>query len=624
MATLYPKIEDIQNLKPPLTPGEKYITDFLVQILDSSWEIFVQPYMNGDKPDIVLLNKNRGMLFIEVKDYQLNSYSLSGDKFEVRTPAGLHRIQNPYDQVYRYKKDIYEYYMVDLWAESFRYTRYWKLIGCMLYFHNSNSTEIDSFFQLKNGFNPKYWTFVLGRDDLQYRRFNMVLNTYFRNKEELFDEKTYFRFKNILQPPFHSSKDGKLVDLSPEQKKHAVPKPGKHRVRGSAGSGKTQVLGSRTATLAENGYKVLVTFFNISLRNYIKDRISDYRKDFYWGDIEIKHFHKFCVDFLKSVDVYVPPVDETGDFWIDTILSLIQNNKDKISEFEKYDAIMIDEGQDFQADWLDVLNLFLKERQEVFIVVDERQNVYEKDLSWTGIGRWGELKKSYRLPEKVINIANSFAGNYLPGIGFKVENTQIDAFETLEINNNTDVVHILTDLVDRVYELVSSSNGSHPSDIAIIVDEIKYGRKIHQLLVNKHILLDKYIDIAFENNSEFEKAIDDFFSEKKIRVVKNISLENKVNILRQKHLWDKFDNYLSWKIRRLKKQLIWEGDGKIKISTIHSYKGWEAKNIFLYLSSNYDNYQNHEQVYAAITRSRQNLYIYNSSNIYRDFLSKWT
>ena len=63
---LFPNWEEINKLKNPLTEGELALTKYLDSHLPDRWEIFVQPYMNGDRPDIVVINKNVGIMIIKV------------------------------------------------------------------------------------------------------------------------------------------------------------------------------------------------------------------------------------------------------------------------------------------------------------------------------------------------------------------------------------------------------------------------------------------------------------------------------------------------------------------------------------------------------------------------------
>ena len=69
------------------------------------------------------------------------------------------------------------------------------------------------------------------------------------------------------------------------------------------------------------------------------------------------------------------------------------------------------------------------------------------------------------------------------------------------------------------------------------------------------------------------------------------------------------------------KKAFWMGDSRLKISTIHSFKGWEVLNVILYIPENYfgsdDVYD--KIVYTAMTRTRQNLIVINSNKRYWEF-----
>lgn len=51
--------------------------------------------------------------------------------------------------------------------------------------------------------------------------------------------------------------------------------------------------------------------------------------------------------------------------------------------------------------------------------------------------------------------------------------------------------------------------------------------------------------------------------------------------------------------------------GNMKISTIHSFKGWEIDTLFLIIESELgeNNFVTDELIYTAITRCRRNLFI---------------
>ncbi|UXZ08814.1 hypothetical protein F1B95_08640 [Clostridium perfringens] len=52
----------------------------------------------------------------------------------------------------------------------------------------------------------------------------------------------------------------------------------------------------------------------------------------------------------------------------------------------------------------------------------------------------------------------------------------------------------------------------------------------------------------------------------------------------------------------------------LKISTIHSFKGWEIDTLVLILDENTDENLNEELIYTAITRCKKNLIIYGLRN----------
>ena len=61
MAIIYPPIEAINKTNPQPTEGERTAIDFLVNTLDDDYEVFFQPFLNGDMPDIIIMRKGGGV-----------------------------------------------------------------------------------------------------------------------------------------------------------------------------------------------------------------------------------------------------------------------------------------------------------------------------------------------------------------------------------------------------------------------------------------------------------------------------------------------------------------------------------------------------------------------------------
>ncbi len=70
-----PPREELGRLRTPLTAGEWRVLEFFDRHLPVGWEIYVQPHLNGLRPDFVLLHPYAGIAVFEVKDWDLDAMS---------------------------------------------------------------------------------------------------------------------------------------------------------------------------------------------------------------------------------------------------------------------------------------------------------------------------------------------------------------------------------------------------------------------------------------------------------------------------------------------------------------------------------------------------------------------
>ena len=66
MAQVIPTFEDIAKFRQPATPGELHLLHWLETQLDADTQVFFQPCINGDRPDIVLMHRKWGLLIVDV------------------------------------------------------------------------------------------------------------------------------------------------------------------------------------------------------------------------------------------------------------------------------------------------------------------------------------------------------------------------------------------------------------------------------------------------------------------------------------------------------------------------------------------------------------------------------
>ena len=208
-------------------------------------------------------------------------------------------------------------------------------------------------------------------------------------------------------------------------------------------------------------------------------------------------------------------------------------------------------------------------------------------LKGIGGGRWGILKKSYRLLNPHIDLANKFSEKFLVDVNEESEDPKIEldkdnqfklpfkaepASFWLNILNDNDlndsIVGILKDLFDKKVS---------PSDIVILVTNHEQGR------VLKQVIKDSYEHIK----------IMDIFERMDVK-------------------------------QRQQKILFKVHSDKLKMATIASFKGWDRRNVIIVTDKTSNIEKNNARMdfefYTSITRVREKVFILNRNKRYEDFL----
>lgn len=624
VSRLYPNWEQLNASKNPLTEGERYFIEYLDKLLpkDSSWTedrklseykgwlIFAQPFLNGSRPDVIIYNPYVGLIIYEVKDWKAVHYSWNVVKDEEKRPTtlfvsdskGKYKIKRPDKQVEHYKEKIIGQ-LVPIIGEVMDSNKLnYGLIKTGLYFHNCSTREAQEIFGLPiKPENFKYFP-VIGRDSLSRENLSKIIpdvqytNSKFWKKD--WNEHLLF----WLIPPFHSLEQGIPLTLKGNQFKVAEPKAGHFRVRGVAGSGKTQALAYRAGKLASEGKNVLIISFNITLWHYVKDMIQRSPFNFNWSQFTFSHFHGFCKDKLNQFGAVWPksPIrtnytsqteyEEALETFFKVTVPDAVINSIEAKFYDKYDAILIDEGQDYHYEWYFMLDkYFLTERDEIVVVCDKKQNIYDREMDWLdkrvtrqGMEKFTEpyidLLASYRLPPKVANMSNEFSDLF--DLNQELRLARIDNNPVLFSSQHIIWLNIEN---EKWLEYIHNSfkrlkkEGYNPTDMVILLPNHKYG----QLCVEYFNKLNIEVNHVFELDDEAH-----FHPHKKA---------------------------------------FWMGDARLKMSTIHSFKGWELLNIILFVPERApeSNKKLDAIVYTAITRTRENLIVLNANKRYDDFGEKF-
>ena len=616
MAVIFPELENIQRLKVPPTEGEWTLVNYLKEHLDDTYEVFFNPYLDGDRPDIIILKEDCGAFIIEVKDWNLKNFKVSeANKWEVSDGTNSSKKSSPQQQAFRYKKN----------------PNFFNLVHPFVYFHGSNRTDIETLYypaeqslkdqqdSLRQSYQQKkvvYDWYENKRLTLDRRKRNiqrdksisigsdqlakLIKKIKQNSKHVLFDEEVYRDFKRRLSPPSHTLNQGMPISFDVKQLPLTQSSAEKRKITGVAGCGKTSILSKRAINAFERHHSpTLILTFNITLKNYIRDKISDLQGSRDFSHFEISNYHQFFTAQLNNNGMDISEL--INRYGLEKLYStdVFQGNG------VKYQTVLIDEIQDYQPEWVKIIrDNFLSEDGEMILFGDESQNIYQREVGRSpviaqGFGRWIKIKRSYRTDfNSPLN--QLFKDFQLQFLVEKYADTEVFDIDPAQIGMSFSLLKYEPVSDDGWKESIFTSVQSyiksydlHPNDVVILSSKISIVRQLNALWSKNektHCMFETYEELAACTNKDINvlKSLDE---EALSTLIKN----NKEDIER---------------VRRAKKNHFYANSGLIKLSTIHSFKGLESKTVFYIMSEEDDP----EVVYTSLTRSSENLVIFDRGN----------
>jgi len=645
MAIIFPTLENIKRLKKQPTDGEWFLINYLIENLPKEIELYFQPFINGDIPDIVLIEKEVGVTIIEVKDWNLGAYRIDSENnwyVQKHTTS----IKSPFMQVNTYKDNLFELHInglleFKLRQEDKKQSIYGK-IKTFVYFHNTSKKELDTFSDksielLKeqdnknnNNFQNKsiqYNQYEKNRISIKTKLdkikegFNFLAVTRDnlwkitlpkRDMLNLLSPSIYEEFLRYLQPPLHVREMGKAISYTQEQQEVIESKNAFEKVKGVAGSGKTAVLAKRAVNAHKrHGGRILILTYNITLLNYIHDKISDIKEKFSWDQFYIINYHEFFkqnANYL-GIDIKLPEwlkekikylsKEEANILVSEYFDTNFYSNKDIFKEYgyglRKYKSIFIDEIQDYTPAWLYIIkNYMLEENGEMVLFGDEKQNLYHHQEDSTqvtqitnGFEKCHYLKQATRQlgnGDRILDLSKKFQKAYFSG-----------KYELDDYENQINQLKLEEGIFKVAYynksftSLLPEYNQDIEKMLEIILKEVK-NNNIHN---NDYCILSSRIDVLREV---------DYVLRNRYKLKTMTTFESKERYI---SIGSTKNNPIGT-IHRHKKLHFWSNSGTIKLATVHSYKGFESQTVFLILNDRDDP----EQVYAGFTRSKSNLMVF--------------
>lgn len=408
--------------------GESILARALKEHLPDDYVVYHEPIVANRRPDFVVIGPDIGVIILEVKDFSKDTIiAANRDHWVLHLNGSIVKRACPLSQARNYalhicdvlKKDSqlivhdgphkgnlkfpYGYGVVftKMTQRDFVQTGLYGVLPPELVLtrdeFNDHSTESNEELldKIRNMFSIRFKWEPLSNSDITAIRYHLFPEVRIAAKVETEEAPQYEQ--TVL---FHL-KDTKVMDLY--QEKLAKGIGDKHRLlRGVAGSGKTLILACRAKYLAQLNphWHILVLCYNISLARFIQQMIEEIEVDTK-ASIEVNTFHRWLAKEFRLRDAELVP----------ELLTAIESGK---IDVPKYDAILIDEGQDFDPRWLKLVFKAINPQTQCLLLVEDRaQQIYHrKSLNEeTGLnfrGRSRILQINYRNTEQIVQFAWDF------------------------------------------------------------------------------------------------------------------------------------------------------------------------------------------------------------------------
>lgn len=392
--------------------------------------------------DFIILHPNRGLLLLEVKDWKLDTiHSLDKVSAQLVTNHGLRSVSNPLEQVRqcayqlinRLQSDVQLVHSSGRYKGNLVFPYGYGVVLSNITRNQFNSTDMGEVLPEHQTICKDEMIDSVDAEAFQERLWNMF-NFHFSTPLTLpqVDRVRWHLFPEVrintgeIGDLFPGDSDDeellpdivKVMDMQQELLARSLGE-GHRVIHGVAGSGKTLILGYRCLYLAKLLNKpILVLCYNITLAARLRELIAGRGIS---DKVSVYHFHDWCGEQIRTYHV---PRPASGDGYFDRLVeSVIDGTESGAIPRAQYGAVLIDEGHDFQPEWLKlVVSMVDPDTNSLLLLYDDAQSIYSTkaqlgfSLSSVGVqarGRTSVLKLNYRNTDEILQFAYRFAGRYL-------------------------------------------------------------------------------------------------------------------------------------------------------------------------------------------------------------------
>ncbi len=394
MATFQPSFDHLDELLDPLD-GDAFEIARNLALLDDDWTVYSRPLVGQDVPDFVLVHDRHGVIVVDV---------WTGSDNVVRT-AHRHR-DTIVDQFFSLPGDGRDP---------------GPAVRIAVVVPDRSTTEAKSLLPAA-ATSPDRTSAVWGADAMTEHLSAVVMappgsSVSAESIRRLHHQVVIDGVSHGMVTPVQLSADARMVAANPKGSRI-------RGVTGPPGCGKSFALTARAARLAAEGKSVLVLCFNLTLahrlRNLVVERCAEYGAN--PARVTCTSFHTFCSRVVDdAADAGVVADEPARGTWPEKIV--VKTEEVLRRGFDRsYDAVLVDEGQDFRLQWWNLLReRVLQPGGEMLLVADPTVDLYGKSswatpttLELAGFTEpWIEMSGSYRMAPELIESTNLFAREYV-------------------------------------------------------------------------------------------------------------------------------------------------------------------------------------------------------------------
>ena len=225
-------------------------------------------------------------------------------------------------------------------------------------------------------------------------------------------------------------------------------------ISGGAGTGKTVLALEKASRLAGMGKRTLLLCYNAPLADHLKRIVTGIE------NLKCASFHSFCHETAAAAGIDMPP-NGSPAYW--TALPALLRTAMKECPHFRYDAVVVDEGQDFSEEWLEVLDDSLTNGKSgtFYVFFDDNQRVYLNNSRFAD-----QFSSPYYLTKNFRN-TRSIHGTTIPWYSGRVSRAvgpEGVAVEWVPVERPGDFVDAINDCISTLVR----EHCIDPGDIAVL------------------------------------------------------------------------------------------------------------------------------------------------------------